>query len=94
MEVGDPVQGDPYDLGQPYGKPCGIIVSNFARPNWFDANTPASAVTDYLGKVHGAFTMASGGYFSFTKTLPPNWEQEMGEKVNPKLVSHTDRLAR
>src|SRR5215831_19305288 len=43
LEVGDPVQGTGYDVGQPavgVGTPTGITVANFALPSYFDPTTP------------------------------------------------------
>lgn len=94
MEVGDPAQGFAYDLGAPYGKATGIIVSDFALPNWFDPNTPAGVATDYRGGLKGAFALGKGGYVSYTKKLPPNWQQQLGENVNPAIVGHDDRVQR
>lgn len=94
MEVGDPVQGGAYDLGAPYRTPVGLIMSDFALPNWYDPNTKANAVTSYRGTVKGPFALGKGGYVSYATRLPPQWEQQLGENANPALVDQDDRVTR
>lgn len=94
MEVGDPCQGGAYDIGAPYSRTTGIIMSDFVLPGWFDPNTSSGAKTSYRGVCTGPFGLGSGGYVSYAKKLPPTWKQELGEHANPKLVSHDDRVQR
>lgn len=89
-EVGDPAQGGAYDIGAPYNRTTGILVSDFAEPSWFDPNTPPHQKTSYRGVCTGPFKIGTGGYMSYTKTLPPNWQQQQGEKVNPALIGDAD----
>lgn len=93
-EIGDPAQGGAYDLGAPYGKTTGIVMSNFVKPEWFDPMTPATAITDYRGMCTGPFGLGKGGYVSYTTSLPPSWQQEMGEDATPALVDADTRVAR
>jgi hypothetical protein len=93
-EVGDPAQGGPYDIGDPYGRKTGIVMSDFALPSWFDPNTPSHQSTSYRGTCTGPFNIGKGGYMSYTKTLPPNWQQQLGELVKPGTVDADDRAGR
>lgn len=94
-ELGDPAQGDPYDLAAPYNRPpIGVTMSDWVLPSWFDVNTPSHQPTSYRGACEGPFGLGKGGYVSFTKTLPPSWEQQLGAKADLNLISHTDRINR
>lgn len=94
LEVCDPAQGGVYDLGAPYGRTTGVLVSDFVRPEYFDPNTAAKTVTSYRGVCVGPFSLGTKGYYSYTETLPPNWQQAYGEQANKSQVDHDDRVAR
>lgn len=94
FETGDPAQGGAYDLGAPYGRTVGVMMANFVKPEWFDPNTHPDAQTDYRGLCTGPFALGSKGYVSYTETLPPSWQQEMGELATPGLVDNDSRVAR
>lgn len=71
-EVGDPVQGNDYDVGAPEGRTTGIKVSDFALADWFDTNTPADHPTSFRGSVKGPFAIAPQGYMSFLDLNNPS----------------------
>lgn len=72
QEVCDPVENGSYQVD-------GVSVSNFVTPWWFDAQAPANAQLDYLGKVSKPFEMDKGGYFVHLKGGKPT--QVFGEDV-------------
>lgn len=81
-EVGDPCQGNAYDVLEPEGKQSGIMVADFALPNYFDPNTAAGAKTSFRGATTGPFSLAPQGYMSFVDltNLQAGWQEEFGEK--------------
>jgi len=61
LELGDPVEGDSYDIKLTDGTL--VSVSNFVLPVWFDPQATAEdAPFDYLGKLTKPFSMTKGGY--------------------------------
>jgi len=83
-EVGDPVQGRGYDVGDPENRPCGVkesIVADFAYPSWWDQpqkRTFTSAAEEFgLSDRVEPFELAPEGYISF-KGPDGEWEQEFG----------------
>ncbi len=93
-ELCDPVQGGAYDLGAPYGRKTGWIVSDFVTTGWFDPNTGTNEPTSYRHTVKGPFSLGVQGYVSFSTTLPPSWEQQFGEQADRKIADHDDRVSR
>lgn len=78
VEVGDPVEGNDYDVGAPEGRRVGVTVSDFAEPSWFglDSRRPYS----YRQSVKAAFKVAPGGFISVAPLADPeNWTQVFGE---------------
>ena len=57
-EACDPVQGDTYVIDD-------VELSNFVLPAWFHRRRQAGKL-DYLGKLSAPFTIAPGGYVSYT----------------------------
>ncbi len=87
-EVGDPCQGADYDVGAPDGRPTGVLVADFALPNWDDPKTPANAKTSYRGTCVGPFNVAPRGYHgyldlhnAFAADGSLNWQQAFGAQV-------------
>ncbi len=62
-ELCDAVQGDAYDI---HIDGMAVAVSNFLLPAWFDRQAKRGPF-DYLGKLHGPFTMTHGGYLIVRK---------------------------
>jgi hypothetical protein len=96
-ELGDPCQGNGYDVGEPEGRPTGIYVADFILPAWADPNTPASQVTDYRGALRGPFALGPQGYFSFIETanFGQGWQQAVGsERTGPVPPDKDDRVGR
>jgi len=62
LELGDPVEGDSYDIALSDGVTL-VSVSNFILPSWFNPQaTSKDAPFDHLGKLTAPFTMTKGGY--------------------------------
>lgn len=79
-EVGDPCQGNGYDVGAPTGNPTGTIVADFALPAWMDPKTPVGAPTDYRGALRGPFALCPTGYVAYLDLTEPGkgWQQQLG----------------
>lgn len=95
VEVGDPVQGNGYDLGAPEGRQVGITVCDFTLPSYYDPNTQANRPTSFRGSVKGPFALAAQGYYSFIDLtdVAAGWRQQVGqERTRP--VPPDDRLDR
>jgi hypothetical protein len=94
-EVGDPCQGNGYDVGAPESRVTGVIVADFALPNWFDGNTKPDQPTTYRGSLKGPFTLGSQGYVSFIDMTNPQqgWQQSLGHAATPR-TDPDDRLVR
>lgn len=89
-EVGDPVQGRPWDVGAPEGRPCGVPeaqISDFAYPAWwgqeqtrtaccFTEDTTQWQTIPGLPNV-GEFQVAAAGYMS-VRSPGGQWEQVTG----------------
>lgn len=89
-EVGDPVQGRPWDVGAPEGRPCGVPeaqISDFAYPKWwgqeqtreaccFTEDTTLWRTIPGLPAV-GEFQVAAAGYMS-VRSPGGQWEQITG----------------
>lgn len=97
LEVSDSCQGNPYDVGEPYGRKTGVIVADFCLPNWFDPRTPASEKTSYRGATSGPFTVAPQGYVGYLdlQNLAAGWQQKFGAQYKgPPPVDLDGRVAR
>jgi hypothetical protein len=95
VEVGDPVQGNGYDVGAPEGRTTGIVVADFTLPGYYDPNTAAGASTSFRGSIHGPFALAAQGYYSFIDltNVAGGWQQQVGaEHVGPVAPDRDDRL--
>lgn len=94
VEVGDPVQGCGYDIGDPENRHCGVTVADFAEPSWFgmDSTEPYS----FRRSVAKPFEIADDGYMSRApENNPSKWEQLMGSmrSDHPKWASRLSRIA-
>lgn len=95
VEVGDPCQGNPYDVGEPEGRKTGVVVADFVLPSYFDPHTPASQPTDYRGALKGPFALGPQGYVSYIDTtkFAAGWQQQVGrEHKGPVTPDRDDRL--
>lgn len=81
-EVGDPVQGNDYDVGEPEGRPTGIAVADFVTPPWFDGNTHPDTPTSFRQAVKGPFTVAPKGYTGWLDltNFAAGWQQSFGSE--------------
>lgn len=96
-EVGDPCQGNAYDVGAPEGRTTGVVVADFVLPNYFDPNTKPDAATDFRGALKGPFALGPQGYFSYVDltNVPAGWQQAVGqERTAPVTPDRDDRLGR
>lgn len=96
LEVGDPVQGTGYDVGEPEGRVTGIRVANFVLPPYFDPNTKAEQV-DFRGVLKAPFTVGAQGYVSYLDLSNPSagWQQQVGaDRTAPVTPDRDDRLGR
>jgi hypothetical protein len=97
LEVGDPCQGNGYDVGAPEGRTTGVVVADFVTPAFFDPKTPATQTTDFRGALHGPFALGSKGYVSYVDltNLGAGWQQQVGsERTIPVTPDRDDRLGR
>jgi hypothetical protein len=78
-EVGDPVEGDTYDVD-------GAPMSNFVLPAWFDPHASAGSQFDFMGKLAAPFTMTPGGYMIVWE-LTGTPTQVFGARVEPLYPS-------
>jgi hypothetical protein len=97
-EVGDPVQGRAYDLGAPYGRTTGIMVSDFAYPSWWRqkqgrAATSIAADLEIWRGGHPSyprlepFELAPEGYMSIApEHEPENWSQIYGSRAQRHIT--------
>lgn len=94
-EVGDPCQGNAYDVGEPEGRTLGISVADFVLPNYFDPSTAADAVTDFRGALKGPFVVGPHGYQSYVDLSNPGagWQQTLGAE-RTSAPGSDDRLGR
>jgi hypothetical protein len=77
-EVGDPVQGEGYDVGAPENRETGVIVANFAWPLWWGQLQTRSQL-DFRGTRKARFELAPGGYMSVApENNPTEWSQIYG----------------
>lgn len=94
-EVGDPCQGNGYDLGALSGVKTGVIVADFVLPNFFDPNTHSDSVTDFRGALKGPFSLAPQGYYSYVdlNNTPKGWQNAFGHERSelPKWASRIQR---
>jgi hypothetical protein len=95
-EVGDPCQGNGYDVGDPEGRKTGVVVADFALPEWFDPNTKATAPTTFRGSLKGPFSLGSQGYVSFIDMANSSagWTQQVGQEHKGPIADPDDRLRR
>lgn len=79
VEVGDPVQGNGYDVGAPDGHHCGVTVADFAWPRWWGMAQTRAAMS-FREAVKNAFEIGAQGYMSVApETEPTNWSQIYGQ---------------
>jgi hypothetical protein len=92
VEVGDPVQGNAYDVGAPEAKVTGVAVADFALPNWFDPSTPADQPTSFRGAVKGPFALAAQGYYGYVDltNVAAGWQQQAGAERHGAPPSDRD----
>jgi hypothetical protein len=95
-EVGDPCQGNGYDVGAPSGATTGIVVADFTLPGWMDPHTPATAATDYRGALKGPFALGSQGYVSYLDltNVAAGWQQQLGKDRGEPPLGLDERLSR
>ncbi len=84
LELGDPVEGDSYDITLTDGTL--VSVSNFVLPSWFNPQATAKdAPFDYLKKLTKPFSMTKGGYMIVAAAgrvsqvfgeMMPEWRQK------------------
>jgi hypothetical protein len=91
VEVGDPVQGNGYDVGAPEGKTTGIVVADFATPAYFDPNTTTEKV-DFRGALKAPFTIGPQGYMAYIDltNLSAGWQQTFGAERKGPVVDPDD----
>lgn len=95
VEVGDPVQGNPYDVGAPQGRTTGIKVADFTLPSYYDPRTQPGAKTSFRGSVSGPFSIAPQGYYSYLDltNVAAGWQQSWGAaRSSAPPAEHDDRL--
>lgn len=94
-EVADAVEAD--ELGYPID---GIQMSDFVRPEWFEAFwKPGQRYMDYKKHVKAPLTLAQGGYISMfdLKDISKGWQQITADKKastyasRPKVGSRRER---
>jgi hypothetical protein len=92
VEVGDPVQGNDYDVGAPEGRTTGVMVADFALPSWWELETgPAFSFRHSVTK---AWEVAPQGYISVAPLNDPsNWSQIFGPQQE-RLPQWASRLPR
>lgn len=95
VEVGDPVQGCGYDVGEPEGRPTGMIVADFAEPAWWllpNAAAAAMGPFSYRSSVKKGFTLSPNGYMSTApQNEPENWTQTYGsDEAGAKKAAERD----
>lgn len=88
-EVGDPVQGEGYDVGEPEGRPTGVpeaTVANFAYPAWW--KQPQTRVGyDFRGTRKAPFEISPAGYMSVApEANPSQWTQINGSATAPSTT--------
>lgn len=95
-EVGDPVQGNAYDVGAPEGRVTGVAVADFALPAWFDGNTPVDAPSSFRASVKGPFAVAPKGYTGWLdlSNVAQGWQSSWGSERSSAPVDLDDRLNR
>lgn len=94
-EVGDPCQGNGYDVGINEGHVTGCIVADFVLPSFFDPNTPSTAKTTYRGSLSGSFQCGPQGYYSYVdlNNINAGWQETFGEK-RTALPTWSNRISR
>lgn len=92
VEVGDPVQGCGYDIGDPEGRHCGVTVADFGLPAWWGLT--AAGPYSFRNSVAKPFEIAPEGYMSVADVKDPeNWKQIYGE-MRTKRPAWASRLPR
>ena len=94
-EICDPVQGNDYDLGDPYGKKTGMMMSDFVYPSWFSPSKFSLSQKSYRRSIKRSFELSPEGYISIAPiNEPENWSQIFGEKIDilPKWASRLPRI--
>lgn len=93
VEVGDPVQGFGYDVGDPENRHVGVTVADFALPAWWQLDAGVMKFS-YRNSVHAPWEIGPQGYMSITDPGSENWEQVFGEMRNehPAWASRLPRV--
>lgn len=79
-EVADACEGNDYvPERSPY---TDMPVADFVLPNWFDPQTPSTAVTDFRGALKGPFTIGPQGYMDYLDltNLAGGWQEVVGQE--------------
>lgn len=95
VEVGDPVQGNAYDVGAPEGRTTGLAVCDFTLPSYYDPSTHPDQPTSFRSSVKGPFALAPKGYYGFVDltNVAQGWQSQLGaEHVGP--IGPDDRFIR
>jgi hypothetical protein len=99
LEVGDPVQGNDYDVGAPEGRTTGVTVCDFALPAWWGLNQTGTNALSFRESVTQAFEIAPQGYISWAPAGsnpgdPSVWQQSFGAQQDrlPKWASRLPRI--
>lgn len=102
VEVGDPVQGNDFDIGEAHsGKANGLISCDFAYPAWWGIKQSGNAKKlSFRDSVSTPFVIASQGYISYlpagANPADPNapWSQTFGSERTAELPVWASRLPR
>jgi hypothetical protein len=98
VEVGDPVQGNDYDVGAPEGRQTGMLVADFAFPAWWGLEQTGTQALSFRGSVSQPFALAPRGYISWCPAGadpadPSVWKQSFGQEQE-RLPAWASRLPR
>jgi hypothetical protein len=78
VEVGDPVEGNGYELVP------GFTLADFAYPHWWDLPQQRPDLS-FRNSVYAPFQISPGGYMSVApENEPENWTQIYGSERLPK----------
>lgn len=94
VEVGDPVQGNDFDVGAPEGRPTGQLACDFALPAWWELEPENGNGYSYRRSVTAPWAVAPQGYMSVAPANDPtNWGQIFGHQQD-RLPTWASRLPR
>lgn len=97
VEVGDPVQGNGYDVGMPEGRATGVIVADFTLQAYYDPTTHPDEPTSFRGSIKGPFALAPQGYYGYVDltNVAAGWQQKLGaERTAAPPPDRDDRFGR